>query len=292
MDNTETRYICALDEDFPERLRSIPDSPQGIYVKGRLPDPGKPSVSIIGSRNNSEYGRGVARYFAEVLAKNGVQIISGMARGIDGISQKAAVEAGGESFGVLGCGIDMVYPNENKDLFKKVPLQGGLISEYPPGTPPLPRLFPPRNRIISALCDILLVIEARQQSGTSITVRYALDQGKDVYAVPGRITDPLSSGCNGLIADGAGVAISPETILEALEASNTGNICIPAVRQGIRLSRAQASIMKYLDFMPLNVNELSAKTSLTIREVMTELPELEIRGLARKVSPGFYVKVF
>ena len=130
----DIRYICALEPEFPEKLRNIPDPPEGIYVRGRLPDPSKSVVSIIGSRNNSEYGRGMAVYFAKALSEHGVQIVSGMARGIDGLSQNAAVKAGGASFGVLGCGIDEVYPKENRQLYESILEKGGLISEYPPGT--------------------------------------------------------------------------------------------------------------------------------------------------------------
>lgn len=288
----EINYICALEKEFPERLKDIPDSPDGIYYIGRLPDPGKPSVAIIGSRNNSEYGRGAAREFASFLSKEGVQIISGMARGIDGIAQRAALDTGGVSFGILGCGIDIVYPRENRDLFERITEKGGIISEYPPGMPPKKNLFPPRNRIISAFCDILLVIEARERSGTSITVRHALEQGRDIYAVPGRITDPLSRGCNILISDGAGVALSPEAILEALNSRSFTGAYWKSLINKPKLGGIQAEIMKHLDYMPLNINELSAKASLPLSDLMEALLELEIKGLARKVSPGFYVKVF
>ncbi len=285
----DIRYICALDQDFPERLKSIPDRPKGIYYKGRLPDPDKPSVAIIGSRNNSEYGRGAAREFATVLAKHGIQIISGMARGIDGIAQNAAIEAGGESFGVLGCGVDRVYPEENRKLFEKILEKGGIISEYSPGMPPKPELFPPRNRIISGLCDILLVIEARERSGTSITVRHALNQGKDIFALPGRITDPLSKGCNILISEGAGLAQSPYDILEAL-----GYSC----KNGSELSKPEwkglgekgRSIMRSLDLMPESINELLEKTGLAPRELLEGLLKLEIKGYVKEVGPGYYIK--
>ena len=212
----DIRYITPLDGEFPERLRYIDSPPNGIYVRGRLPDPHLPSCAIIGARASSVYGEGTARLFAEKLAMNGVQIISGMARGIDGIAQRRAIEVGGSSFGVLGCGIDVVYPRENADIFENILASGGLISVYPPGKAPIARNFPARNRIISALSDVLLVVEAACRSGTSITVSYALEQGKDIFAVPGRINDSKSIGCNSLIAEGAGVALSPDTILNAL----------------------------------------------------------------------------
>ncbi len=291
MCNEDIRYICALEDEFPEKLKGIPTPPQGIYVKGRLPDPGKKTVSIIGSRNNSEYGRGVAEYFAKELSKNGVQIVSGMARGIDGISQSAALAAGGSSFGILGCGIDVVYPPENRRLYEIILEKGGIISEYPPGMSPRASLFPQRNRIISALSDILLVIEARQKSGTSITVRCALDQGRDVFAVPGRITDPLSHGCNKLIADGAGIATCPGDILEALGLIKCGKNKHRKIslKKFTNLSEKQLKIIRYLDYNPININEIAYKTGYDLSDLTLELLKLELKGCVEKAGQGFYI---
>ena len=173
-----------------------------------------PAAAIIGARLASGYGREQARRFARRLASRGITIISGMARGIDGIAQKAALDAGGRSYAVLGCGVDICYPEENRELYDRLLQEGGIISEYPPGTYPEARLFPQRNRIISGLSDLVLVIEARKRSGTLITVDMALEQGREVYALPGRVSDSLSDGCNRLIRQGAGAATCPEDILE------------------------------------------------------------------------------
>ena len=173
-----------------------------------------PAAAIIGARLASGYGREQARRFARRLASRGITIISGMARGIDGIAQKAALDAGGRSYAVLGCGVDICYPEENRELYDRLLQEGGIISEYPPGTYPEARLFPQRNRIISGLSDLVLVIEARKKSGTLITVDMALEQGREVYALPGRVSDALSDGCNRLIRQGAGPATCPEDILE------------------------------------------------------------------------------
>ena len=154
--------------------------------------------------------------FARELSISGVQIISGLARGIDGIAQRNSIKVGGSTFGVLGCGVDVIYPKENDDIFNDILINGGLLSEFEPGTQPLRQYFPSRNRIISGLSDIVLVVEARKRSGTYITVTQALEQGREVYAVPGRITDALSDGCNNLIASGAGVAVDPNAVLEEL----------------------------------------------------------------------------
>ncbi len=210
------RFVSRIDAEFPDKLKNIPNAPFAIYVKGKLPDPDIPSVAIVGARMCSDYGRLMARQFGRDLAIAGVQVISGMARGVDGVAQNAALAAGGASFGVLGCGVDICYPPENKEIYDSLCLNGGLISEYPPGMEPLAKFFPVRNRIISALSDAIVVVEARRKSGTTITVDTALEQGREVFAVPGRASDRLSDGCNYLISQGAGVAISAADVLDRI----------------------------------------------------------------------------
>ena len=197
-------YTYCQAADFPEKLSEIPDPPFGIFYKGRLPDEKIPAVAVIGARKCSEYGRHMAERFAKGFAERGIDVISGMAMGIDGISQTAALKAGGSSYAVLGCGVDIVYPRSNEQLYKQLVEKGGVLSEYPPQMEPRPALFPPRNRLISALADVVLVVEAREKSGTLITVDMALEQGREVYVVPGIVTDRLSAGCNWLIKQGAG----------------------------------------------------------------------------------------
>ncbi len=210
------RCVLPEQEEYPDRLRRIADPPRLLYVKGALPEEGMPSVGIVGARLCSDYGRYAARQFAGKLACAGIQIVSGMALGIDGIGHKAALSAGGCTFAVLGCGVDICYPEENREIYDRLTAPSGILSEYPPGTVPKSGLFPPRNRIISGLSDVLLVVEARKKSGTLITVDQALEQGKEVYALPGRVTDALSYGCNNLIRQGAGIAMSPEELIEAV----------------------------------------------------------------------------
>ncbi|MCM1045896.1 MAG: DNA-processing protein DprA [Candidatus Gastranaerophilales bacterium] len=204
--------------DYPKRLRRIPDAPCGLFYMGRLPREECLSVAVIGARDCSEYGRYVAAELGKELGRRGVQVISGMARGIDGIGQEAALNAGGMSFGVLGSGVDVCYPAQNRALYERLLCQGGVLSVFAPGTAAKPQLFPPRNRIVSGLADAVVVIEARQKSGTLITVDMALEQGKEVYVVPGRVTDRLSDGCNKLLKQGAGVFLSPEDFLTDMEA--------------------------------------------------------------------------
>lgn len=209
-------FLPCWDESYPSRLRQLPDPPVCLYVKGKLPEEEKKAVAVIGARECSGYGREAARYFAFGLAKEGAVIVSGMARGVDGIAQTAALEAGGMSVGVLGCGVDICYPPENAGLYERLAKEGCLLSEYPPGIEPKPQLFPPRNRIISGLSDMVLVTEAREKSGTLITVDMALEQGREVFAVPGRITDCCSRGCNRLIRNGAGMAVSVPQLWDEL----------------------------------------------------------------------------
>lgn len=204
------RFLCRGEPDYPKRLMMIPDSPYGLFVKGGIPDDKILSVAIIGARQCSEYGSYVAKELGKLMGQMGIQVISGMARGIDGISQNAALEADGASYAVLGCGVDICYPSSNRNIYHKLLDKGGILSLYPPGTKPQAGLFPPRNRIVSGLADAVVVVEARQKSGTLITVDMALEQGREVYAVPGRLTDRLSDGCNKLIKQGAGVILSPQ----------------------------------------------------------------------------------
>ncbi len=204
------------DEDYPERLKYIPDPPYALFYYGRLPENNKLSVAIIGARQCSPYGVKTAHELGVKLGENDVNVISGMAFGIDGISQKAAIEAGGYSCAVLGSGADICYPDSNSDLYEMLKENGGILSTYPPGTPAVSRFFPPRNRIVSGLADAIVVVEARIRSGTLITVDMALDQGKDIYAVPGRLDDELSAGCNGLIGHGAKIYLSPSIFMSDL----------------------------------------------------------------------------
>ncbi len=232
LDERGIRFVSRIDTEFPEKLKNIPKAPFAIYVKGKLPDPNIPSVAVVGARMCSDYGRLMARQFGRDLAIAGVQVISGMARGVDGIAQNAALLAGGASFGVLGCGVDICYPPENKEIYDNLSKNGGLISEYPPGMEPIASFFPMRNRIISALSDVIVVVEARRKSGTTITVDTALEQGREVFAVPGRASDRLSDGCNYLISQGAGVAISASDVLDRLW-SLKGQYEAPIARESV-----------------------------------------------------------
>lgn len=204
-------------EDYPQRLLHIYDYPLCLYYYGKLPDDNKPSVAIVGSRQNTTYGYNVAGVFAKSFAKMGIQVISGLARGIDGAAHMGAFKADGYTCGVLGCGVDICYPRQNIELFTQMKEKGCIVSEYPVGTAPHAGQFPVRNRIISGLSDVVIAVEARKKSGSLITVDAALEQNKEVMVVPGRIGDSLSEGCNDLIKLGAAVITRPEDILDIEE---------------------------------------------------------------------------
>ena len=290
---------------YPEKLKDIPDPPFALYCMGRLPDEKIPAVSIIGARNSSEYGKYAAKLFGEKLATMGVQVISGMARGIDGISQQAAVYSGGKSYGVLGSGVDVCYPEENSALYEQLISSGGVISEYIPGTKPKPQYFPPRNRIISGLSDAVLVIEAREKSGTLITVDMALEQGREVFALPGRICDSLSYGCNSLIRQGANIASSPEDIVDYLrrnlgkdirKTASDSSFSKPADTMdysAFGIDKFQQTIIEVLDFYPQTTAVICEKLvsigiEMSVSEVMNSLVQLCIKGIVAQNGTGFY----
>ncbi len=290
LDTKGISYVNHTDKIFPEKLRDISSPPYGIFVKGSLPDPLTPSVAIVGSRECSEYGRLMAEYFGDRLAREGVQIISGMAWGIDGLSQGAAIAAGGHSFAVMGCGVDIAYPARNMILYKKLCKNGnGVISEYAPGSSAEARRFPPRNRIISALCDVLIVVEARAKSGTLITVDMAIDQGRTVMVVPGRLTDSLSVGCLNLLYQGALPATSIESVLEQLDLRSTG-IKKPVTVQRRKVPKELSKVYDILTLEPQSTESIADAAGLELPAAMVILTKLEIEGAAKEVWPGYFIR--
>ncbi|MBQ9155700.1 MAG: DNA-processing protein DprA [Eubacterium sp.] len=213
---TNTRFIHWESPDYPARLRHLPDPPYGLYLRGCLPDPNRPCLAMIGSRKATPYGRRIAEQFAFSLAGYGIQIISGLAEGIDSCSHRGALQGNGYTLGVLGGGIDSMYPRENFNLYMSMYERGGVLSEWNLGVPNHSGLFPLRNRLISGLSDAVFVLEAGKRSGTFITVDQALEQGRTVFALPGRVTDVNSMGTNQLICDGAIPVSCPEDIVEYL----------------------------------------------------------------------------
>ena len=248
------------------------------------------TVAIVGARECSPYGESMARRFAKSLASVGIQVVSGMARGVDSAGQSGALEGGGESFAILGCGVDICYPREAIGLYMDLQENGGVISEFPIGTKPLPQHFPARNRIISGLADAVLVIEAKEKSGSLITADMALEQGKDVYALPGPINSKLSRGCNLLIKQGADLLLSPEELLEEWGFSFSKN----QQKKGLikfPLESEENIVYSCLDFHPKNLEQLLGMTKYSVSELLDILVSLELKGVIKEVSKNYYAIV-
>lgn len=273
----DIKVVFYDDDNYPRKLKNIGNMPYQLFYSGKLPDENKPSVAIVGARMCSNYGYENAKLFSKELAEKGVQIISGMASGIDGVSQKTAIENEGDSFAILGSGVDVCYPKSNRYLYELLIQKGGVISEFPPGTKPASYNFPVRNRIISGLADILLVVEAKEKSGTAITVNMALEQGKDVYAIPGKICDSLSAGCNKMIKEGAGVALSPEDILNDLNITYLDKLNVKNIN---KLTVTEAKIIKILGDKRMNIDEIySLIKDVEIYDLRSIVFELVLKGV-------------
>ena len=282
-------FVSMEQDEFPEKLRHIHNPPYALYYVGKLPDESRRAVAIVGARTRSAYGGQVASELAKGLAQNGVQVISGLARGIDRDAHQGALDGGGETFGVLGCGVNICYPNENKYLYHKMIETGGVISEYPPGTQPFPNQFPARNRIIAGLCSCVVVVEAKEKSGSLITADFAMEQGKDVYAVPGRICDSLSQGCNRLIKQGAGTIINVEDFLSDLEISSEINYTQVDFRKNL-LEKDERLVYSLTDFRPTGIGTLVEKTGISISRLLEILEKLESLGLIKETFTNYYIR--
>ncbi len=275
---------------YPAKFLPIASPPYAVYVKGELPCEERLSVGIVGARACSPYGTEMAVRLSKALADHQVQIISGMARGIDGIAQRTALNNGGTSYGILASGADICYPKENFDLYLDLIGQGGVLSEQTPGTKPLSQYFPARNRLISAMSDVLVVIEAREKSGSLITVDMALEQGKDVYAVPGPVGSELSKGCNRLIRQGAGIVLSEEDLLEELGIFYKEKMKNQPENK-IKLENTEKLVYSRLDLQPKHLSCLAEETGMPVPELINQLIILEMKGIAREVSKNHYIKM-
>ena len=254
-----------------------------------------PSVAIVGARECTNYGLSMAKKIGFDLAAHGVNIISGMARGIDSSGLYGCINAGGIGVGILGCGVDVCYPRENIELYEEISRSGILMSEYPMGTPPNAWQFPLRNRMISALADIVLVVEARKKSGSLITVEYANEQGRDVMAIPGRVSDKLSEGCNKVIRDGGGIVTCTKDILEALYLVNyyKKDDCEEGSKDkkgNITLEKEIESLYSIVDLIPKSSSEIARESGLSIEKVMAGLIKLQMMGYVEEPSKNQYMK--
>jgi DNA processing protein len=277
------------DTDYPEPLRRISDPPPVLFVRGSFSAADSPAVAIVGTRRVSAYGRAVAERLAADLAAAGVTVVSGLAKGVDTVAHRAALDAGGRTIAVLGNGLDQVYPPENAGLAKRMvePDRGAVVTEFAPGVPPDAVNFPRRNRIISGLSKAIVVVEAGQKSGALITADFALEQGRDVLAVPGSILSAGSIGSNTLLKEGATLVTGVEDILDAIGVQ-------PAAARGAQalqgLPPGEQAVVNVLTAEPRHVDEIALAAARPAAEVGATLVILELRGLARQVGGATYVR--
>lgn len=277
------------DEQYPSRLKEIDQPPPVLYVRGTLIEEDTWAVAVVGTRRVSAYGRQVTDGIASDLASHGVTIISGLARGVDAIAHQSALKAGGRTIAVLGCGVDRIYPPEHAQLAQQIMSSGAMVSDFAPGTPPDASNFPPRNRIISGLAVATVVVEAGETSGALITAQFAVDQGREVFAVPGNILAPQSRGTNQLISQGAHPLLSVRDLLEIVNYTQVANQ--RSVRKAVPADEIEGKVLGALSQEPLHMDEIRNQTGLPIERVSASLVMLELKGLVRHLGGQNYVVV-
>lgn len=281
-------YVMTIyDEEYPDLLKEIPNPPAVLFLRGRTLER-KFAIAVVGSRRPTAYGKVIAEQLAEDLAANNITVVSGMARGIDTLAHKGALLKG-DTIAVLGCGVDVIYPRENAGLFKDIINNGTVISEFPPGTPPEPGHFPARNRIISGLAKGVLVVEAAQKSGSLITADFALEQGRDVFAVPGPITNKNSAGCHFLIKNGAKLVSDINDILEEYHYEFITNNNLKDSVNLKKFTPEEKQIMEIINYQPLHFEEILEKTKIKIGILSKILTQLEINSDIRQLPGQYYV---
>jgi len=285
--------IALGDDDYPELLTQLSDPPPLLYVRGNKDALHLPAIAIVGSRNPTRGGARNAFEFSRYLAQSGFCIVSGLAQGIDAAAHRGALEAGAATVAFLGNGIDIVYPPSNRELADAIVVNGALVSEYPPGTPPLKAYFPQRNRLISGLSLGTLVVEAARRSGSLITARLASEQGREVFALPGSIHNPMARGCHQLLRDGAKLVETVDDIMTEL-APLTGHliqITTESTQKEVGVANEDeeyVKLRKNLGHDPIGIDELVVRSGLTIDQVSSMLLILELDGKIEKLSGGRY----
>ncbi|MEX2161760.1 MAG: DNA-processing protein DprA [Anaerolineales bacterium] len=287
LDKHNITALTWQDDAYPRKLRELDQAPPVLYVRGQLLPEDEWAVAVVGTRRVSPYGQQVAEEFGAFLAHNGITLVSGLAKGVDAISHRAALKAGGRTIAVLAHGLDQVYPVENRRLAEEIIAHGALVSDYAVGTPPDAANFPPRNRIISGLSLAVVIVEAGEQSGALITAGFAAEQGREVFAVPGNIFAPASKGTNMLIQRGAHPLVRFEDLLDLLNLEmmaehKTAAAVLPA-------DATEARLFGLLGAEPLHVNEIGALAQLPIDQVSSALALMELKGLVRQVGGMSYV---
>lgn len=280
--------ITWKEAEYPALLRVVDGAPSVLYVRGRLTSQDEWAVAIVGTRRATTYGREVAQVLGTELARAGVTVVSGLALGIDTAAHRAAMEAGGRTIAVLGSGVDQIYPPQNRGLALSIVQQGALISEYALGTRPDANNFPPRNRIISGLSRCIVVVEAGERSGALITARFAAEQGRELFAVPGSILSPGSAGCNQLIQQGAVPLLSVNDVLEQLDLVRAADQ--REVRTTIPANPLESKVLEALAAHPCHVDEIVRSTAMPSAEVVSLLVLMELKGMVRQVGAMTYAR--
>jgi DNA processing protein len=283
----KVNVLTCEDPNYPSRLKEIYDYPPVLYVRGNLPAEDEPCLAIVGTRRPTAYGRQVTEETVADLVRSKITVISGLARGIDSVAHRAALDAGGKTVAVFGSGLDIVYPGENVKLAQAIMEHGALVSEYPLGVKPRPENFPLRNRIMSGLSLGVLVVEAGEKSGALITAQQALEQNREVFAIPGSIFSPASEGTNRLIQEGAKLVRNYTDILQELNLTIV--VQQAKIEQFAPANEIESAILKQLSSEPNHIDEICRRSGLTMSEVSSTLAMLELKGIARQVGNMNYV---
>lgn len=284
-------FITYWDPDYPTRLKQISDPPPVLFCRGSLDEGGATYLAVVGTRSPTAYGRVVAERLCRELAECGVTIVSGLARGVDSIAHRAALRAGGRTVAVLGSGVDVIYPAENRELARKIVRQGALVSELPLGAKPDAPNFPRRNRLIAGMCVGTLVVEAGEKSGALITARYALEQNREVFAVPGNVTSEKSRGTNRLIKEGAKLVETVEDVLDEIRSQ------LPSLLRQVKpvaamphLDGLERKVYECLSQEPKHIDDLASELGEEPGRVLAALLSLELKNLATQLTGKYFVR--
>ena len=277
------------DSRYPDRLQQIYDRPPVIYIQGEIKEQDDWGIAVVGTRKPTAYGREMAQLLSMELVRNGITVVSGLARGIDSVAHRAALDAGGRTLAIQACGLDMVYPPEHQRLADEIAESGALISDYPLETRPRPDYFPRRNRIMSGLSLGTLVIEADEKSGALITASYALEQNREVFALPGTITSPKSRGANRLIQEGAKLVTCIEDVLEELNLRLVPEQLV--MQELIEVSSPEADLLQFLSQEPVHIDEVTRQCALPVSTVSSTLAMMELKGIVKQVGAMTYIKI-
>ena len=289
LEEQNIEVVTIYDENYPESLKNIYNKPLVLYIKGKILEEDEFAIAVVGSRKATSYGKWATEKFVKELVNLDITIVSGLATGIDSIAHKTALEYNGRTIAVLGNGLDIVYPNKNKELYKEIAKNGALITEYFCGVAPLPYNFPQRNRIISGLSLGVIIVEAKGKSGSLITAQHALEQGKEVFAVPGNINSIFSEGTNRLIKDGAKLIMDVEDIIEELyQLQDRLNRVKKENIDYSNLSELEISIVELIKEGPMHCDTIAMKTGMNIKEVNSILTILELKGIIKEIGGGIF----